>query len=574
MSTIPVSTIVGVSPGVLNAGGSALVLNGLCLTTNSRIPIGAVQSFPTQLAVASYFGAGSTEAAAASTYFAGFDDASLKPGAMFFTQYPSTAVGAYLRGGNISTLSVAQLQALGTGTLNVTVDGYVRAAASINLSGAASFSAAAALIQTGLNSAPVTQATITAAIAATTLTVSAIPSGTLSPGQLLVGAGITANTQILAQLTGTTGGIGTYQVSISQSVASESMTTTGVPVVANYDSVSGAFVISSGITGAPSLSGYATGTLSSGLLLTSAAGAVTSQGSAAAAPGTFMDGVIRTTQNWATFFTLQDPDVTGNANKLAFAAWASSKNNNFGYICWDTDATPGISVPATTSLGYLLTQASYSGTCLISAPTYAPAAFVSGSAASLNFSQANGRSTFAFMTQASLAPTVTDPTVAANLIANGYNYYGAYATANQGFQFFYPGSVSGAFLWMDSFINEIWLTNQFQLALMNLLLQVNSIPYNSTGYGLIEAACQSVINAALNFGAIRTGVVLSSAQAAAVNNAAGAVIDGTLSTRGWYLQVLPASSTIRQARTSPVCNFWYTDGQSVQKIQLNSIEIQ
>jgi hypothetical protein len=67
-------------------------------------------------------------------------------------------------------------------------------------------------------------AAFTGAIAATTLTVSAVGAGTLAVGQTLSGAGITAGTTITALGTGT-GGTGTYTVSASQTVASEAMTT-------------------------------------------------------------------------------------------------------------------------------------------------------------------------------------------------------------------------------------------------------------------------------------------------------------------------------------------------------------
>lgn len=62
-------------------------------------------------------------------------------------------------------------------------------------------------------------AIVTGAIAGTTLTVSAVTSGTLYLGQTLQGAGIAANTMITALGTGT-GGIGTYTVSTSQTVLS------------------------------------------------------------------------------------------------------------------------------------------------------------------------------------------------------------------------------------------------------------------------------------------------------------------------------------------------------------------
>lgn len=70
----------------------------------------------------------------------------------------------------------------------------------------------------------------TAAIAATTMTVSAVASGQIQIGQTVTGAGVTAGTKVTAFGTGT-GGTGTYTVSASQTVASESMTGAGDPLV-------------------------------------------------------------------------------------------------------------------------------------------------------------------------------------------------------------------------------------------------------------------------------------------------------------------------------------------------------
>ena len=71
-------------------------------------------------------------------------------------------------------------------------------------------------------------ATFTGYTSGTTLTVTAIASGSISPSDILNGTGVTPGTAIYAQLTATGpyGGIGTYQLSISQTVASEALTTT------------------------------------------------------------------------------------------------------------------------------------------------------------------------------------------------------------------------------------------------------------------------------------------------------------------------------------------------------------
>lgn len=69
-------------------------------------------------------------------------------------------------------------------------------------------------------------ASFTGSIATTTLTVSAVASGSILPGMLITGTGVSANTYIVIQLSGTTGGIGTYQVSVSQTVSSTTLTGT------------------------------------------------------------------------------------------------------------------------------------------------------------------------------------------------------------------------------------------------------------------------------------------------------------------------------------------------------------
>lgn len=67
-------------------------------------------------------------------------------------------------------------------------------------------------------------AAFTGSIATTTLTVSAVASGTILPGMLITGTGVTASTYIVKQLTGTTGSTGTYQVNNSQTVSSTTIT--------------------------------------------------------------------------------------------------------------------------------------------------------------------------------------------------------------------------------------------------------------------------------------------------------------------------------------------------------------
>lgn len=640
--SIPASQLVQVSPNVLSAGGTALDIIGLCLTQNPQVPIGAPVSLASASDVADYFGAGSAEAAVAEIYFGGYVGQTESPDAILFAQYNTAAVAAYLRGGDASQITLPQLQAL-TGTLSVVMDGYAHSTGSTSLSSATSYSSAATLLQTAFNASLPTEATFTATIGATAtgsgsgtnltltavtglvsvgdkvvgtgvpanttivsqtsgstggagvyvtsnattsssasltisstvLNVTAVASGTLAIGQVVDGFGVNVPTSITAFIAGANGGIGTYRMSgAQQQVASESMTGVAPAITVTFDSVSDGFVIESSITGTQSSAAFATGSLAIPLLLTQATGAVLSQGATASTPAAFMTALTDITQNWVTFFSLFDPDGgSGIALKEAFANWTSQQGNQYAYVCWDQDPTPTENVPATGSLGYALQQNADSGTFLVYG-NVTLAAFVSGMAAAINFNQPQGRITFAFRQQGGLVPSVISASVANNLKANGYNWYGGYATRNASFTFLYPGSVSGSFKWFDSYINQIWLNNNLQLAILTGLTNVGSVPYNSQGYALIEAFCTQPINDAIAFGAIRPGVTLSAAQITEVNQAAGVNIATTLQTRGWYLQVKDASPSVRAVRGSPPCTLWYTDGGSVQQIELDSIEIQ
>lgn len=69
-------------------------------------------------------------------------------------------------------------------------------------------------------------ASFTGSITGTTLTVSALASGIIKVGQILTGTGVTTTTYIAAD-TGGAGGVGTYTVNKSQTVASEAITSAG-----------------------------------------------------------------------------------------------------------------------------------------------------------------------------------------------------------------------------------------------------------------------------------------------------------------------------------------------------------
>jgi hypothetical protein len=83
-------------------------------------------------------------------------------------------------------------------------------------------------------------AEFTASISGTTMTVSAVASGTIKVGVGISGSGVTAGTTITALGTGS-GGVGTYTVSASQTVSSTTITSTGFPITRNGNTTQGTF---------------------------------------------------------------------------------------------------------------------------------------------------------------------------------------------------------------------------------------------------------------------------------------------------------------------------------------------
>ena len=606
MTSINANQLVNVLPQVLAAGGSNLVMSGMLLTTSTRIPIGTVQQFTSVAAVQAYMGSASAEAALAPFYFNGFDGSTQKPAVWLMAQFPySAAVAAYERGGTFGNTVFASsgITAVTAGAGTFTIDGAAFPVSGVNLSGATSYTSAASTFQTALQAAQPTSASATGStISATTFTVGTIVSGTFAVGQVISGTGVTANTILTALLTGTGGSGSTFTVSISQTTASTTITGKPQLPTVTFDSTAAAFVITSGSTGAASTIAYPTsltGSLGSALLLTQALGAVLSQGAAqitgSAIPAA-LTAVAAVNGNWASFTTGFEPSTT---DKLQFASWVNS-NLLYWYSMWDSLTASAYTVAGdTTSAGYQINQLGYTGTsCIGYDPSYSNATALldtavaaTGFGASINYNQTNGRQTWAYRSQAGLAYTVANSTVSANMLANGYCFYGDYANQANAFIFFQNGSVSGSWKWLDSYTNQIWMNNGLQTALIQLLQNIGNVPYNAAGYALIRSALYSgtqattgqpqtapvgPIAAALNFGAIRSGVILSSAQITSINNAVGAALNApaAIYQNGWYLSVKDPGPTVRAARGSPLCTFYYTDGQSVQTITLTSINIQ
>lgn len=345
---------------------------------------------------------------------------------------------------------------------------------------------------------------------------------------------------------------------------------TGGATVA-YNSNFGAFVITSGTTGANSSVSYAsptsTGTDLSALMnLTGADGAITSAGSAAQTLTEAMQAAIKSNQNWVTFMPVfQETDE----QKQELATWCNSKGARFAYIANEVN---GNALVPNNAACFAQQVKDYYGV-FNAYSTKAFCALAMGYAASMDLERTNGRKAFAYRSQAGLAYTVDDAEDARALLGNGYNFYGSYATAAEEFTLAQNGQISGNAKWFDTYLGQIWLKARMQAAWLTVLKNANTLPFNVDGYSAIYAGSIDVINAGLNAGLIVPGVNLSAAQIDQVNREAGMDISESLYTQGWYLQIPDADTQTRVARGPLRPNFWYCDGGSIQTIQGTSTTI-
>jgi hypothetical protein len=590
-SAIPAGQIVSVVPSVLNAGGVGLDLLGLVITYDNHIPIDQVYSFPDLTSVQAFFGPTSYISMLAGTYFLADINATKRPGALLMATWTGGGrwLPAWLRSAQLPAMTLPQLQAT--------------QANSTTLASATSFSMAAQMIGAAIpyyGSPMITQASGT--ISGTTLRIIShgAVGGSFQAGSPITGPGIPAGTYIINGIATTDNWLtGTFTINRTLNITTP-ITIKAYVNCCTWDSATFQFMIAVAPFLAPNtdtttrvptmshLTGWS-GNLATQIGLSQSTGARlqpmgmswTSGGRPLDSVAACMDNILKLTQNWASFTTDFDIDAvagTTNTYKQQFAAWTNLQQNNYLYVAWDLDRSPTVSPNAQSSLGRILNTNLTSGTVPISSTSVTNgrnlAMFTMGTIAAIDFNRLNGRKTLAFRGQTGIVPEVTSGAVASNLESNFYNYYGIWTTANDLFRFLYPGLVSGPYRWIDSYVNQIWMNNAFQLALMDLLTQAGSIPYNQVGYTMIKAACQDVINRAVNFGAIRIGVVLSQAQVAEVNTMAGVEIDRILQSNGYYLQVLDPPPEVRVSRGTPPMTFWYMDGGSIQRLTLASVMVQ
>lgn len=528
---IPAKALVQVTPRVLSGSGTDLVMNGLVLSTNTLLPVGTVKEMADTSEVGDFFGYDSAEYDAASAYFNGYDNSTMKPSNYLFYRHPADAIAPFIRSAEISSPATVlnQLKAVSSGSISVTIAGTTMTATEIDLSQVSSLSEAASAVQTAINN--------------------------LSTDPEFLNAILT------------------------------------------YSSNLSSFIFTAGTAGAEISMGYCSGTIAEIMGLDESAQDL----SAGADEQTYtetLDDIIDSTQNFVTIITADE--LTDGDDVTAIADWVNNQYNEgsqYLYVYHTTDenlltedalsdeidtteAKVDEAIVDSTTLGgnsgiigiNLLYNNNYTGvTAVYGSVEYA--AFVQGTAASIDWESSNSAITFAFKAQDGLSALVTKQSYATQLQANKVNFVGEYASRNDDFIFFQNGQMFGDWAWIDTYINSTWLNNALQVQILSLFETAGRIPYTERGYAQIRAACTDVFEQAINNGVIEAGVNLSQTQINELTIEVGKDISTELYSNGYYLQINDADADTRQARETPDCGLWYTYGGSVHAIQIPSTAV-
>ena len=488
--SIPASHIASVFPAVLSAGGNPLGLNTNVLDDNAIYPN---FEYTSATLVGDHFGTSSDEYKFATVYFNGYKGATTRPNSLFITRHNAVARSAQLIGGSVRNVTIAQLQAITDGALEVYIDGDGKQATPIDFSGVNSFSDAAVVLSDALS------ATV------------------------------------------------------------------------EYNAQMKVFIIKSSTTGEGSTVSYATAGLGVAELLnlTQEKGALADNDTLADTIEDVTTRMLAYTSNFATITYIGDSFSDAKLKELAL--WSTAQQSRFHFVTYGVD--PLATTPNNSASFGAWAMENTAGVTPVYG-TLDKAAFFCSIDASVNYEEANGRTTSAFRSQDGLEPEVTDQATADALVSNGYSYYGAWATANDRFKMAGNGQVSGDFKWIDNYMFAVFLNSQFQLASVENLSNYKSIPYNADGVAIRRAVLQDPIDQGVNFGGIRAGVILTEQQKNIINNEAGFDAASQIFTKGWALSIQLPSAQARANREPFIEKFFYTDGSSLQRIELTSTNVQ
>lgn len=493
MTSIPLSKDFSIAANVISPAGTGVDMNGLMLTTSTAISPANINYLSSLAVVGDLFGADSDEYEAASLYFNGFENSATTPSQLLVVGIPDGETSGTLTSGSNSSVTIASINLLPTGTITVSVDGASQVSSSINLSAVSTQSDVASALQAAL---------------------------------------------------------------------------TGVTV--SWNASTSRYVISSATTGENSSVSFASGEIATALKMTDATGAILAKGVDDLTLTELMNYIVDRDTNWFDFASASE--LTDD-QKLELAAWTSSyeSGTRFAYAMNDNNTSATISNNEN-SLAKKVIAAGYAGVL----PFYGPAKYaftVLAFSGSLSFSTTNGRLSFKFRTFTGLSPNVDRLSVARALESNGYSYYGQYGLNAVTAQYSSTGAITGKFLWLDTFIDQVWIKANLISSFTNLFKSNQSYSFNDQGYTSVKAATIDPMTAAKNFGAIQTGVTLDESQRRAIQLAVGKDVSGELYANGYYLYIPTQSGANRIERSLKGVILFWTDGQLIQSIEMQSTTV-
>lgn len=354
-------------------------------------------------------------------------------------------------------------------------------------------------------------------------------------------------------------------------IASKLQTGIGASKVAvEWLPIANRFIIRSVTTGADSQVSFASvGALATGLKLTQATAAIVSPGSDAVTMTDMMNNIINTNQNWILYQSLTE---LSDDQKTELCAWASASHNRYGYVVHDTSAAPTVANNASCFVKSVVVANGYENIFPVYG-SYLYAVTALAYAASIDFARTNGRISFKFRAFPGISPNVSDLATARALKSNGYNFYGSYGLNKTMKQYTSDGAITGKFVWLDTFIDQVWINANLVSAYAELFTNNQSYSYNADGYSSVQAATIDPAQQAITFGAIKKGIVLDQSQIRIVNNTVGKDISATLYSEGWYLYIPTQSGSARLDRELKGVIFYWVDGQLIQSINMSSTAI-
>lgn len=528
---IPASELVQVTPRVLSGSGTDLVMNGLVLTTSELMPTNTVREFADTAAVGEYFGYDSNEYYAASAYFNGYDNSTMKPSNYLFYRHPADAIAPFLRSAEVDSPAtlLTQIKAISSGSITVTIAGTTLTATEIDLSQVTSLSEAAQQVQTAINNLDTDPAFLNATVTYS----SSLKSFILTAGSSGAEIGLSYCSGTIAETLGLDENAEVLSEGADEQTYTETLDTI-IDGTQNFVTIITAEELTDGDD------------------VTAIASWVNTQYNA----GSQYLYVHHTTDdNLKEQDALSDDIDTTEAKVDEAVVDSTTLGGNSGIIAVN-----------------LLYNNEYTGvTSIYGNVKYA--AFIQGAAASIDWEATNGTITFAFKAQDGLSALITKKSEATQLTENKVNFIGEYASRNDDFTFLQNGQMYGDWAWIDTYLNSTWLNNALQVQILAGFEAAGRVPYTERGYAQIRAWCNDVISKAINNGVIEQGVNLSQTQINELTIEAGEDISTEMYSNGYYLQILDADADIRQARETPDCNFWYTYGGSVHKLVIPSTAV-